>query len=238
MIKNGGLLHNRGFPFGRPTSFDHTRSLIPTAELQQNAPYSDSTVSEYASRGPSSDYQPSSPSLESPTAESRRVPTRSQASCAPSDFAYRTQTPDSSSGSGSDSNQLIGRKRGFSQATPSPSALRAGRQRETENNQRNQSGRHNTQFCTQRCLLGLKAGDVLDESCPNVKFHRRALDDPEHPITSQDLVCLLKAQLDENIDRCIPVGNCGTYGASFKFLVYHGLGRRNGRAVVMVPRRD
>lgn len=27
---------------------------------------------------------------------------------------------------------------------------------------------------------------------------------------------LLKAQLDENIDRCTPIGNCGAYGAPFK----------------------
>lgn len=27
---------------------------------------------------------------------------------------------------------------------------------------------------------------------------------------------LLKAQLDENIDRCTPLGCCGTYGAPFK----------------------
>jgi hypothetical protein len=29
-------------------------------------------------------------------------------------------------------------------------------------------------------------------------------------------VRLLKVQLDENIDRCIPLGGCGAYGAPFK----------------------
>ncbi|KAJ6166466.1 hypothetical protein N7470_001913 [Penicillium chermesinum] len=42
-------------------------------------------------------------------------------------------------------------------------------------------------------------------------FHRRSKDDLHHPITSEDLVRLLKAQLDENIDRC-----CGAYGTPFK----------------------
>ncbi|KAG0154617.1 hypothetical protein PDIDSM_185 [Penicillium digitatum] len=65
------------------TSFDHARSQIPKEVLQQIAPHSDSTNSEYVSPESSSDYQPSSPPLESPTA-GRLMPARSQASCAPS----------------------------------------------------------------------------------------------------------------------------------------------------------
>jgi serine/threonine protein kinase len=37
-----------------------------------------------------------------------------------------------------------------------------------------------------------------------------------HPTTSEALVDSLKAQLDENIDRCTPLGSCGVYGAPFK----------------------
>ncbi|KAJ5335850.1 uncharacterized protein N7506_005786 [Penicillium brevicompactum] len=196
------------------TSFDYARSQIPKEVLQQIAPHSDSTNSEYVSPEPSSDYQPSSPPLESPTA-GRRVPTRSQASCAPSDVRHRTQSPESS---GSDSNQATGRKRGFSQVTSSPSAQRAARQRETGKDQGSHSKRHNTQFCTQRCLLGLQTGGFLDDCCPNVKLHRRGQDFIKHPINSEDLMRLLKAQLDENIDRCIPLGNCGAYGAPFKLI--------------------
>lgn len=48
-----------------------------------------------------------------------------------------------------------------------------------------------------------------------MKLHRRGQDD-KHPITSDGLVRLLKAQLDENIDRCAPFGSCGAYGAPFK----------------------
>jgi hypothetical protein len=196
------------------TSFDHARSQIPKEVLQQIAPHSDSTNSEYVSPEPSSDYQPSSPPLESPTA-GRRVPTRSQASCAPSDVRHRMQSPESS---GSDSNQAIARKRGFSQVTSSPSAQRAARQREAGKDQGSHSKRHDAQFCTQRCLLGLQTGGILDECCPNVKLHRRGQDFIKHPITSQDLMGLLKAQLDENIDRCMPLGNCGAYGAPFKLI--------------------
>lgn len=46
--------------------------------------------------------------------------------------------------------------------------------------------------------------------------HRRSKDVLHHPITSEDLVRLLKAQLDENIDRYTPLGGCGAYGAPFK----------------------
>lgn len=131
------------------TSFDHTRSQIPVPELQQLPPHSDSTDSKYVSPESSSNYQTSSSPLESPTAEGRRVPTRSQARCAPSNIRQRTQSPDSS---GSDTNQAAGRKRGFSQVTSSPPIQQADRQRETWNNQNSQSRHHNSQFCTQKCL--------------------------------------------------------------------------------------
>jgi serine/threonine protein kinase len=192
------------------TSFDHARSLIPEEELRKTPPHSENTSSPELT---SSDYQPSSSPLESPTENGRRVPTRSQARCTPLSPQHRSQSPDSS---GSDSNQATGRKRGFSHVTSSPSAQRAARQRETGNNQDHQSRHRDAQFCTQRCLLGLQSGGALDDRCPNVMLHRRNKGDLQHRITSEDLVRLLKAQLDENIDRCTPLGGCGAYGAPFK----------------------
>lgn len=125
------------------------------------------------------------------------------------------ESPDSSD---SDANQAAsGRKRGFSQVTSSPSAQRAARQQEARNHPSGQSRRHDAQFCTQTCLLGLQNGGVLDDCCPNVNLHRQDRDDPRHPINAEDLVILLKRQLDENIDRnCTPFGICGAYGAPFK----------------------
>ncbi|CAG8161735.1 unnamed protein product, partial [Penicillium nalgiovense] len=195
------------------TSFDHTRSQIPKAELQQTLPHSDSTAIEYTSPESSSSYEPPSSPPGSPTAAGRRVSTRSQASCAPLGVQHRSQSPDSS---GSDSNQATGRKRGFSQVTSSPSAQRAGRQQDLRNNQGTQARYCDAQFCSQRCLVGLQTGGVLDDCCPNVMLHRRSKDDLHHPITPEDLVRLLKTQLDENIDRCTPLGGCGAYGAPFK----------------------
>ncbi|CAG8057974.1 unnamed protein product, partial [Penicillium nalgiovense] len=59
--------------------------------------------------------------------------------------------------------------------------------------------------------------NYLDELCPNVDHHRRGQADPtQHPISAEDLMLLLKNQLDEDMDRCISFGDCGSYGAPFK----------------------
>ncbi|KAJ5267404.1 hypothetical protein N7478_010212 [Penicillium angulare] len=195
------------------TSFEHTRSQIPSKELQQ-IPHSDSTNPEFPSPESGSPYElPSSSPLPSPL-EGRRVPTRSQNSCAPSEIRSRSRSPNSS---GSDTNQAAGHKRRISQVTPSPSARRSGRQQKAGHDQEDHSRRRAAQFCTQRCLLGLQTGKPLDELCPNVSHHREGQNDTsQHPISVGDLMLLLKSQLDENIDRCIPLGGCGSYGAPFK----------------------
>ncbi|KAJ6163955.1 hypothetical protein N7470_002627 [Penicillium chermesinum] len=47
-------------------------------------------------------------------------------------------------------------------------------------------------------------------------FYRRNKDDLHHPITSEDLVFLLKTQLDENINRYTSIRSYRTYGVLFK----------------------
>ncbi|KAJ5337313.1 uncharacterized protein N7506_005335 [Penicillium brevicompactum] len=206
---------NRAYPVLHKweTSFDHTRSQIPGKELQQ-IPHSDSTHPEFPSPDTGSSYSlPSSSPLPAPS-EIRRIPTRSQASCAPSEVRPRSQSPGSS---GSDTNQAAGHKRRISQVTPSPSARRSGRQQSAGHGQDDHSQRRAAQFCTQRCLLGLQTRNDLDERCPNVDHHRRGQTDPtQHPISAEDLMLSLKSQLDEDMDRCIPFGDCGSYGAPFK----------------------
>jgi hypothetical protein len=46
------------------------------------------------------------------------------------------------------------------------------------------------------------ASVILDDCCPNVILHRRSGNDHQHPITSEDLVRLLKAQFSK---RCASV---------------------------------
>ena len=103
-----------GIPIWK-TSFDHTRSRIPTAELQQTFLHSDSTVLEYTSPDSGSAYEPSSSPPHSPRSAARRLSTRSPASCAPLGAQHRSQSPDSS---GSDSNEATSRKRGFTKLYP------------------------------------------------------------------------------------------------------------------------
>ncbi|KAJ5472114.1 hypothetical protein N7539_008683 [Penicillium diatomitis] len=197
------------------TSFDHTRSHIPEDEFRQLPLNSDSTAPEFPTPDSGSTYEPSSSPPDAPESTARQVSTRSRVSCAPSDVRHcsrSSQSPDP------DSKPATRRKRAFSQVPSSPSAQRVARQRDTNNDKGpdSQSRHRDAQFCTQRCLLGLQSGGVLDNCCPNVMLHRQSKDDLQHPITSEDLVRLLKAQLDENIDRCKPLGNCGAYGAPFK----------------------
>ena len=198
------------------TSFDHTRSQIPEAELQRNPPDSEYTGSEYASTEyTASEYLPSSSPVESPTANSRRVPTRSQVSCMSMNTMRRAESTESSD---SDSNHAAsGRKRGFSQVTSSPPTQRSARQMGNRHDRSNQYQEHTTQFCTQRCLLGLQQGGELDDYCPNVKLHQKGGDSRQHLINTKVLVKLLKTQLDGDIDyNCTPFGDCGGYGAPFK----------------------
>ncbi|KAF5234164.1 hypothetical protein FANTH_12266 [Fusarium anthophilum] len=188
------------------TSFDHTRSLIPGHELLQNPPQPDPS---------SSEYQPSSsPSMDSPTTGSHRVPTRSQAGCRSSGVEHRTRSSDSPD---PDPNETTGRKRGFSQVgSSSPSAQRAARQQKGGDGRNSQPQCRDALFCTQRCLQGLQSGGSLDENCPNVQLHRQSGGGAQHPITAEGLMRSLTAQLDENIDRCFPLGGRGESGAPFK----------------------
>jgi hypothetical protein len=198
------------------TSFSHTRSQIPARELQQKPP-----DSEYVSPEPTSsektisEYQPSSSLVESPAAKGRRVPTRSQAGCAPSDVVHREDSSDSDADTGT----VARRKRAFSQITSSPPTQRSTSTQQT-NPRRTRGGQsrlNDNEFCTQRCLLGLQQGSALDSRCPNVDLHQCAENGDKHPISAEDLVGMLKQQLDEDPDHgCTPMGECGSYGAPFK----------------------
>ncbi|CAG8107674.1 unnamed protein product [Penicillium nalgiovense] len=195
------------------TSFDHTCSQIPGKELQQ-FPHSDSTNPEFPSPDSGSSYALPSSSPLPASSKGHRMPTRSQTSCAPSGIRPRSRSPGSS---GSDTNQAAGHKRRISQVTPSPSARRSGRQQKAEQDQDDHSQRRAAKFCTQRCLLGLRAGNDLDELCPNVDHHRRGQTNPtQHPVSAEDMILSLRNQLDEDIERCIHLGGCGSYGAPFK----------------------
>ncbi|PHH50502.1 hypothetical protein CFIMG_005536RA [Ceratocystis fimbriata CBS 114723] len=64
------------------------------------------------------------------------------------------------------------------------------------------------EYCSQRCLLGLANGGYLDQSCPNVDLHCKepsfesssASVHKKHQISLSQLVDIVKAQLDTNLD--------------------------------------
>jgi hypothetical protein len=86
--------------------------------------------------------------------------------------------------------------------------------------QRNSSGqshRHVALFCTQRCLLGLQRGGILDPPCPNVKLHISGTQNNRHPIDAETLVRTVKEQLDKDLDHNLTsMRFCGGYSAPVK----------------------
>lgn len=194
------------------TNFDYTYANTSTGELQQNPPSDSGNCVNPESEPTSSEYQRSSSLIESPTAPARRVLTRSQGNCTPLNVKDPLGSPDSS---GSESDPAApSRKRGFCQLVHSP-PQRLPRQNERDR-QSDMSQRRNAQFCTQRCLLRLQNGGLLDDACLNVNLHRQGGNGIQHFINAVELVSYLKQQMDEDIDRCIPFGSCGSYGAPFK----------------------
>ncbi|EZF35583.1 hypothetical protein H109_07358 [Trichophyton interdigitale MR816] len=198
------------------TSFDHTRSQIPDEELRQNPPGSEYASSESAGAPTISEYMPSSSSFEEVAGASQistRSNTRSRAQCRPN-TAQSSDPPDVDDDPEAGPS---GRKRGFSELTTSSSSQSAQSPRQTTGSRQSGGGpyQHNAQFCTQKCLIGLKQGDKLDENCPNVTLHRKTGDGDHHLIDAKTLVQLINKQLDKNLDiDCTPMGNCGECGAT------------------------
>ncbi|PLB44175.1 hypothetical protein P170DRAFT_368169 [Aspergillus steynii IBT 23096] len=131
----------------------------------------------------------------------------------PDDFNFREDE------SGPDADPSTGQKRRRGPSTSiefSSSGQQAKRRRTSQNNQSGRQAQRTVQFCTQKCLLGLKKRRKLDEKCPNVTLHRQHGSSKWHPTSSTGLVKLLKHQLNECIDRAIPLGECGASGAPFQ----------------------
>ncbi|PYI33130.1 hypothetical protein BP00DRAFT_414113 [Aspergillus indologenus CBS 114.80] len=195
------------------TSFDSERSHIPSTALPQN-PNVDYATSEYSSpEQTTSEYLPSSSPTGSPVTKGRRVLTRAGSGCAPlTQQNVREDSPDSEV----DGTASVGRKRGFSQVTSSPITKQAALQTSPQGNQSGQSRTLVARYCTQKCLVGLQQGGMLDPDCPNRELHMLGGNKDRHPISAADLVIKLKEQLDQDLDHnCTPIGSCGSYGAPF-----------------------
>ena len=84
-------------------------------------------------------------------------------------------------------------------------------------------------YCTQKCLLGLVKGGVLDPRCPNMSLHSRQPNNhrshcrgpsracARHPIDHAEFLELLWEQLERSLDDGItPLGHGGARGVLFK----------------------
>ncbi|WQF90548.1 Putative tyrosine-protein kinase, active [Colletotrichum destructivum] len=84
-------------------------------------------------------------------------------------------------------------------------------------------------YCTQKCLLGLVNGRILDARCPNMALHNRQPENPRshcrgpsrscvrHPIDHAQFLELLWEQLERTLDDGItPLGQGGARGVLFK----------------------
>ncbi|KAI2616262.1 hypothetical protein GGR54DRAFT_631762 [Hypoxylon sp. NC1633] len=57
------------------------------------------------------------------------------------------------------------------------------------------------QYCTQKCLLGLVNGDLLDTQCPNTSLHRRFTNcGSRHAVDHAEFLRLLHDQLQKSLD--------------------------------------
>lgn len=199
------------------TNLELVRSKIPDDELKQAPPDTEYTGPPDTSTGYRAfDWLPSLSHMKSPTPHSCADPQSGYAS------SQTIQSQSETSGD-SDSNQTAPqckRKRDFSQVTassPDPSS----KPRDSKRHRSGPRQQHTTQFCTQRCLLGIKQGGILNENCPNVDLHKKRGNRNRHPITAQGLVQQLKQQLNNELDQHFTyLGHRGewTHGAPFKIV--------------------
>jgi Phosphotransferase enzyme family len=124
----------------------------------------------------------------------------------------------------SSSDGSTGNPHGHNSAVETPSRA-TGNTKRKRNSTQGTSGRSTTrQYCTQKCLLGLKRRRVLDLACPNYHLHHQKSASRLHPINVASFHQLVQAQLTADMDHhCDALGRQGARGALFKItLASHG----------------
>ncbi|KAI1145039.1 hypothetical protein F4825DRAFT_474969 [Nemania diffusa] len=78
-------------------------------------------------------------------------------------------------------------------------------------------------YCTQKCLLGLVDGGLLDPDCPNFTFHRNnnytSIDDTDlhHPVDHGEWLWMLYIQLGKSLEQgVVKLGVQGAHGVLFQ----------------------
>ncbi|KAK9384366.1 hypothetical protein V1515DRAFT_618117 [Lipomyces mesembrius] len=163
------------------TDFDYAWAQIPEDERHQTPSSSESQVSEYLASSLS----------ESALPDDRRPKTRSQTGCRPQETMHNPNQASS------------GWKRPLNLITSLTPSQQHSRQIGSQSDRVGRRQHRTATFCTQRCLLSLQQGGMLDSRCPNVELHRQGRDSDRHLVSSERL-------LDEDLDHnCTPFGACG-----------------------------
>ncbi|KAK3935682.1 hypothetical protein QBC46DRAFT_412796 [Diplogelasinospora grovesii] len=106
--------------------------------------------------------------------------------------------------------------------TPTPTQARGGG-RGSSSDGAGGRGR-GRRFCTQKCLLGLVQGGLLDENCPNVSLHRGRGGSARHPVDHSEWLRLLREELKRTLDDgVVRMWKQGARGVMFQVtLLVHG----------------
>lgn len=84
------------------------------------------------------------------------------------------------------------------------------------------------EYCTQKCLLGLKHGDLLDEECPNYSSHCGfgRVKDSSHPLNDNSFTFLIQKQLgtDQSLFCHQPTVSVKGHHAEFFKITLAGFG--------------
>ncbi|KAG6036505.1 hypothetical protein E4U41_005698 [Claviceps citrina] len=214
---------------GRPGSSSSSKCQVSPAPTQDSPTVETSVKTRHAA---AQSVTQDSPTVET-SVETRHAPTQhapAQSVTCRSVLNAQRQRFNSSSDSESETGPkaAFSRKRSISQATSSASTQPKANPRPPPNERDGNASQHDAQFCTLKCLLGLKTKGALDQKCPNVNLHWQGhdhnLDTGTHSIDAHEMVRLLKEQLEVDLEHnCSPFGTCGSYGAPFKLtLASHG----------------
>lgn len=137
-----------------------------------------------------------------------------------------SRSSSTSSDDDDDNDGSLGKVHGQTPALQKPSCPDAAAKDRTSTSTKGSSTVPNQsrQYCTQKCLLGIKNGQCLDDACPNVVQHRRQRSDRFHDLDLASFHHLVKSQLDADMDHNFqPLGIQGARGALFKItLASHG----------------
>ncbi|TWU70742.1 hypothetical protein ED733_001975 [Metarhizium rileyi] len=92
---------------------------------------------------------------------------------------------------------------------------------------RGEGSQQERQYCTQKCLLGMVNGGLLDSKCPNTPLHKKGsteISPRYHPISHDEFLFFLQKQLKETLDNGItPMRLGGARGVLFQVtLLSHG----------------